>query len=459
MIFAFAAAAFTLAAILVSLFDATPGPPAPTASIDSATDETAPSDSPSPSPVSRSTGGLAVVAPIEPLSVGRHAMTAEGVPISLRVPTKGWWRYGDLYISKSWGGTSLGGRNDAEAIIFWTDVDKGDYAKACGQWWGSPDGSTADWASSAARAQGTELVRRSNVVLGGSAANHVVLTVREDVGCNPGFFHTWRRDLARGPVWTSTAVGDTIRIWLVRVGGKLLYIEADTHRHAGSLRREIRRIIRSIRFDSSSPTSDPNVSVADRFLKARNVHNVDDALALLDRDRVRVRLMYDDGMASDVGTVELNRHKLRLALEAERLLGTRYDALHCQGEPSPGHTYVRCSYSMKNRLRRIQGLAPVRSWFLLGLRNHLIDLLSFPWLSISYNPGGLYPAEAESFIRWLQAEHAEAVGVPELGAVGALEPGTLLRRGRGQEMILRLTRASLVLLHDYLDEYEASMSA
>ncbi len=67
-------------------------------------------------------------------------MVAEGVPFSLRVPTRGWWRYGDLYISKSLDGKGVDGRSDAEAIIFWTDVSEGDYAEACGQWWGSPDG-------------------------------------------------------------------------------------------------------------------------------------------------------------------------------------------------------------------------------------------------------------------------------------------------------------------------------
>ncbi len=186
-------------------------------------------------------------------------------------------------------------------------------------------------------------------------------------------------------------------------------------------------------------------------MEARNAHDAEMALSLLAHDRVRARLMYDNRTAPDMPTVPLNGQQLRLAFEAERLLGVRYAVQHCGPEPSPGHVYVVCSYSMDNRLRRIQGLAPVRSWFRLGLRHHRIDILSFPWLSVSYDPSGLYPAESESFIRWLRVEHPEAIGM--------LGHGELFRKGTGQEMILRLTRGSLDLLRRYLDEYEASMSA
>jgi hypothetical protein len=77
----------------------------------------------------------------------------------------------------------------------------------------------------------------------------VVFTVREDVGCDPGFFYTWR-DVKGGAFWTRTHVGDTIRVWLVKLGRTLLFIEGDTHKAAGSdLELEIRQIVRSIRFD------------------------------------------------------------------------------------------------------------------------------------------------------------------------------------------------------------------
>jgi hypothetical protein len=184
------------------------------------------------------------VGPIERLPVGQHTLNAEGVPFSFRVPTSGWWRSGDLYISKS-----TVGPQGAEATIYWTSISEGAYAEPCRQWWGSPVGSMAEFATNASIQGGTELITGpSDVTLGGYHAKHVVFTVREDVGCNPGFFYTWR-DVDGGPFWASTDVGDTIRVWIVDVDGTRLYIEGDTHKYAGSdLEREIHQIVRSIRF-------------------------------------------------------------------------------------------------------------------------------------------------------------------------------------------------------------------
>jgi hypothetical protein len=76
-----------------------------------------------------------------------------------------------------------------------------------------------------------------------------LLTVREDAGCDPGFFYIWR-DERWGPFWAYSSVGDTIRVWIVDVGGTLLFIEAETTKQAGSdLDREIQQIVESIRFD------------------------------------------------------------------------------------------------------------------------------------------------------------------------------------------------------------------
>jgi len=205
----------------------------------------APTEQSSSPPESSPPPGIAQIAHIVPLDFGRHELTAEGVPFSFRTRRQGWFRFGGLFISKS----SVGPQG-AEAIILWTDVDRGVYAHACGQWWGSPVGSAADFALQASRARGIELVESpTEVVVGGMPAQHVVFTVQRDVGCNPGFFHTWRA-IDDGPFWTSTEVGDTIRIWLVEVDGTLLYIEGDTHPEAGpGLVREVQRIVDSIRFD------------------------------------------------------------------------------------------------------------------------------------------------------------------------------------------------------------------
>jgi hypothetical protein len=83
-------------------------------------------------------------------------------------------------------------------------------------------------------------------------AQHVVFTVRKDVGCDPGFFYHWPNDTG-GAFWTSTRAGDTIRIWIVDVQGTRLFIEGDTHRRAGpQLEREILQIVGSIRFPGAS---------------------------------------------------------------------------------------------------------------------------------------------------------------------------------------------------------------
>jgi hypothetical protein len=188
---------------------------------------------------------LADIARIEPLRYGRHELTVEDVAFSFRTRRQGWFRFGRLYVAKS-----PTGPQPAEAVILWADIDRGAFARACGQWWGSPVGSAADYALAASRTRGTELVEGpTQVVVGGMPAQHVVFTVRRDVGCNPGFFHMWR-PIEDGPSWTGIEVGDTVRIWLVEVDGRLLYIEGDTHANAGSpLARELLEIVDSIRFD------------------------------------------------------------------------------------------------------------------------------------------------------------------------------------------------------------------
>ncbi|MDH4111311.1 MAG: hypothetical protein OEV60_01350 [Actinomycetota bacterium] len=207
------------------------------------TDDTSAFPVVSPSPT------LGAVALLEgPLDVGWHTVVAEGVPISFRLPAPGWENHGNTYISKS----SVGPQ-DAEAIIFWTRVWKGEHARACGQWWGAPDASLARIAINASVARGVELVTGpSDVTVGGQSGKHVVFTVRKDVACNPGFFHRWQDDRG-GAFWSGIEIGDTIRVWLVGAGQEPLYIEGDSHERAGpDLEREIQQIVGSIRFGGGS---------------------------------------------------------------------------------------------------------------------------------------------------------------------------------------------------------------
>jgi hypothetical protein len=177
---------------------------------------------------------------------GRHSLTVEGVPFSFRVPTPGWERFGSISLNKS-----TVGPQGAEAMIYWTGFPEGVHADPCGHLRSASVGpSAAELAAAVSTAPGTRLVTApSDVTVGGHAAKHVVITVREDVGCDPGFFYTWQ-DREEGALWPMTDVGDTIRVWIVDVDGTRLFIAGETKTAAGSeLEQEIQQIVKSIRFD------------------------------------------------------------------------------------------------------------------------------------------------------------------------------------------------------------------
>ena len=77
----------------------------------------------------------------------------------------------------------------------------------------------------------------------------MVLTIRKNVGCDPGFFFTWRA-VDGGTLWTKTRVGDTIRVWIVAVNKTRLFIAAMTNEATPDLKKEIQQVVESIRFAS-----------------------------------------------------------------------------------------------------------------------------------------------------------------------------------------------------------------
>jgi hypothetical protein len=214
---------------------------------------------------------------VEPFAQGKVSRTVEGVRFSFVVPrttrTKfgpmGWengphgkigptkFRTRSLLISKS-----LVGGQAAEAVIFWTGFRDRTEAAPCAKLLGPAIGrSIADVAKTVAGAQGTKLVRGpTRVTVGGRPAQHVVLRVLSARGCDPGYFFTWRTQ-CWGPCWIRMDATDTIRVWIVKVGGTRLCIEAATkERHAvtrepvasaelSKVEREITKIVASIRFD------------------------------------------------------------------------------------------------------------------------------------------------------------------------------------------------------------------
>ncbi len=136
------------------------------------------------------------VTPKEGPSDGRLPRVVDGVPFSFRVPPA-YWESSPGSDARAWPrdfslNKSIVGPQGAEAIIFWTSFPNSSQADPCAKLLIPPAGAAAaDLADAVASTPGTELVTGpSNVTLGGRPAKHVVLTVHEDRGCDPGFFFT-----------------------------------------------------------------------------------------------------------------------------------------------------------------------------------------------------------------------------------------------------------------------------
>lgn len=200
---------------------------------------------------------------VDPSAHGKLTRTVDGVRSSLYVPKTGWmngplekigekatapvFRAHSLSISKS----TLGGQA-AEAVIFWAGFRGGGEATPCAKLLPvGADRSRVALAAAVASAPGTKLAGPPRQVsVGGRPATRLVLRVQKDLGCEPGYFFIWPHDPAAawwGDFWPGTGVGDSIRVWIVDVGGKRLFFEAET-KPGHSIEQEIGDIIRSIRF-------------------------------------------------------------------------------------------------------------------------------------------------------------------------------------------------------------------
>jgi hypothetical protein len=199
-----------------------------------------------------------------------------------------------------------------------------------------------------------------------------------------------------------------------------------------------------VKLETESPEA---VKIAERFMVARDRHDAEKAMSLVADDGARVRLLWGYGLYPHMPILRMNRRKLSLALEAERIYGVRYRSVECRRYPvwgSEGEAEILCSYRMDSRL--IGDRTPVRGSLGIGLRDGKVVYTSFPWLNVSF-PSWV-PAGEGAFAQWLQSEH------PEAG--GPFDRGTLFRT-MGQELVLILTPRSLDLLERYLAAYESSV--
>ena len=203
--------------------------------------------SPSPSPSAKpSPTTAAVFPPSGALTIGRHSMTRNGVPLSFNVATAGWVSNSD------WGIDSpVGVGPEGAGFIFWIQTPVGVFADPCANRKGPPlASSAADLAAAVAKVPGTDLVSGpSDVTVGGRPAKQVVITIREDIGCAPSSFYLWyapQEDLAR----YATQVGSTIRTWIVDVDGKLVWFDGETYKGAGPKpAQQLQDIVDSIKFE------------------------------------------------------------------------------------------------------------------------------------------------------------------------------------------------------------------
>jgi hypothetical protein len=179
----------------------------------------------------------------------RQTMTVDGVTFSVRGAGVGWETYPQgedtFLVSKS-----TSGPQGAEAMIFWAGFPDGTQADPCPRWGPWPSESSASAAYFVASSPGVELLSGpSEVTIGGFPAQHVIVIVREDTGCDPGFFYNWKAQTV-GAMWDASLLGDTIRVWIVDVNGTLLFIAGETHPSPGShVVEELQEIVESIVFD------------------------------------------------------------------------------------------------------------------------------------------------------------------------------------------------------------------
>jgi hypothetical protein len=187
-----------------------------------------------------------------------RVLDVAGVRFSIRVPSSvegEWYREGQTSLNATIDG------EDATAIIYWAGYPFDPYASHCFRTRPLPeDASIGELADAVAGARGTDLITGPrDVTVGGRPAKYTEVTVREDVGCDPGFFFTWV-PFQFGPLWTASAVGDTLSSWVVDLDGQVLFVAAETHAkatggvalsdaHRAKLDQEIHELIDSVQFE------------------------------------------------------------------------------------------------------------------------------------------------------------------------------------------------------------------
>jgi hypothetical protein len=180
------------------------------------------------------------------LRVGRHRAVIDGIPFTFVVPKTGWETQLGFYLVRS-----ITGPQDAEGTIRWTSVPNGQYTAPCPDVLDDSAGqSVGELIDAVSGAPGVRVLQGPmDASVGGRRAAHVVVQVARDLGCDPAYFYTYDAPYG-GALWTATETGDVISIWIVEVGGKVLFIEAEaTEKTAETFADRFQQIVDSMQFE------------------------------------------------------------------------------------------------------------------------------------------------------------------------------------------------------------------
>lgn len=210
-----------------------------------------PTVAPTPAPTPIPSPTEAAFPPAGPLAAGTHTAILEGIRVSFSVPGPGWEASPD-------GGFILKGDGEQPgslAIAMWESAPENVYSDPCAHTRLNPPPShtAVELAAAAAAIPGTDLVSGPvSVEVGGFPAQHVVFTIRDDLGCDPKDAYLWVDDgsgAANNWHWAS-ALGSTHQVWITEVDGKIIWIDSETFEGGGTgPDLEVQQVIDSIQFE------------------------------------------------------------------------------------------------------------------------------------------------------------------------------------------------------------------
>jgi hypothetical protein len=184
------------------------------------------------------------------LQPGRYG-AGIGPGVEFVLPTSGWVS-GSRNPDGSVGPISKGtvGSPDGAVIRFVGDPIRRVFTNPCAHTLGPAIGpSKTDLATAMASIPGVDIAGPTRQSLVFSTAEHLVLTVRDDIQCPPADFYLWS-DEGVG-TRAATALRSTIRVWIFVPNDRAIFgrvvIEAETYAGASpEIEREIQRIIDSV---------------------------------------------------------------------------------------------------------------------------------------------------------------------------------------------------------------------